>query len=577
MSPNSVPVGSSVSCDRQRFFSRWSWAKLLVFLLLCSVVVFFQWGEGAYRSEFGGHPDEAAHYVTGLFVRDAAVFAKDYAFSGFRGSPVKVFGNFVQSYHEHYPKIGLGVWPPFFYVIQGCWTLPFGVSHASLMVLMACIAGLVGVVLYSTLQEEFGPGLALTGSLLWVGLPLVQQYAGMTMAEMLSALTMFAATLRFGRYADERKFGDAMGFGLLASCAILTKGTGLALILVPPFCIFATRRFSLLKERALWLAGGIVLILAGPWTFATRKLGEGGWEEPHPSLNFTIHALPYYGWKLAVACGVLLAGLAVWGIVCGASGTRRGDKLHFGKWASCLALIIGVVVFQSIAPVGREARHLIPALPAVLMFAVAGMGWLKQRIAVLAGCNAATGLVCGVVLLAFVGIPMINAGPGAAFGSIGDSFRFSPFRLCNKDSRGFGPIAARLMSMDANGAGKSMLISSDATGEGMFIAEVALRESHRPTHLVKRASKELATSAWGGGGYQAKYQSDEDLMGWLGSGAVGFVVVDTAIPERNRRPHHLMLQRVIDAHPERFERVASEPLFRGGEAMRGEVQAFRVR
>jgi hypothetical protein len=48
----------------------WRRDGLLIGVFL-AVAVAFQWLGGVYQSEFGGHPDEPAHYVTGLFVRDA--------------------------------------------------------------------------------------------------------------------------------------------------------------------------------------------------------------------------------------------------------------------------------------------------------------------------------------------------------------------------------------------------------------------------------------------------------------------------------------------------------------------------
>jgi hypothetical protein len=40
------------------------------FVLSLGFVVLLQAAAGAYRSGFGGHPDEAAHLITALMVRD---------------------------------------------------------------------------------------------------------------------------------------------------------------------------------------------------------------------------------------------------------------------------------------------------------------------------------------------------------------------------------------------------------------------------------------------------------------------------------------------------------------------------
>ena len=70
----------------------------IVFVFAFDVAFLWQLFAGAYGSEFGGHPDEAGHYVTGLMVRD-------YVATGFPGSPMK----FAGEYYRHYPKVALGV------------------------------------------------------------------------------------------------------------------------------------------------------------------------------------------------------------------------------------------------------------------------------------------------------------------------------------------------------------------------------------------------------------------------------------------------------------------------------------
>ena len=72
--------------------------------LIAFVVAFdlaFAWQKltGAYDSEFGGHPDEAAHYVTGLFMHDAIGTGFAYARGGFHGSPVKMGKEFADGFY----------------------------------------------------------------------------------------------------------------------------------------------------------------------------------------------------------------------------------------------------------------------------------------------------------------------------------------------------------------------------------------------------------------------------------------------------------------------------------------------
>src|ERR1700758_3440929 len=76
---------------------------VVVFVALLGFVVILQFLGGAYASGFGGYPDEPAHLVTSLMVRDFL------ASLDFRHS-----WQFAQQYYYHYPKVAIGVWPPGF-------------------------------------------------------------------------------------------------------------------------------------------------------------------------------------------------------------------------------------------------------------------------------------------------------------------------------------------------------------------------------------------------------------------------------------------------------------------------------
>ena len=528
------------------------WALGIIILIVTFDVAFFwQRVGGGHQSEFGGHPDEAAHVVTGLFVRDAIIEAIDYAAGGFRGSPMEIGKEFADEYYSHYPKIGLGVWPPAFYLTQAAWTLPFGASRTTLLLLMCLLAGGLALLLYRSLREEFGALPALAAAIVLLSLPLVRSQYSMVMAETLSALFMFGAMLCFGNFLDREKRNDALWFGLFAALAILTKGTGLALALAAPLALGLTRKFYLLKRPALWSAVLIIVIVAGPWTWATRNLGKGGWLQPEPSWSFTREALVYYGGKFGIALGLLyLLALAV-----GVFVKVRSSGPRCGRWAAAGALILSVLTFQSIAPVGLEARHLIPALPAALMFAVAGFAWIARR-AMRLGADA----------------PVARSAPWlAALILLALSTVLLPIK--KKDCSGFGSLAVTVLQQAV--PADVMLVSSDATGEGMFIAEVALREK-RPGHVVQRASKSLASSTWSGSGYSPAFEKDDDLLAFLTSGKIQFLVLDDAGLGPKRREHHDQLKRIVEEYPEHFLPVAETDLRRDGQVLQPPIKLFQI-
>jgi hypothetical protein len=531
---------------------------LILFVLAFDLAFFWQHAADAYHSEFGGHPDEPAHVVTGLFVHDALLEFGQYLKGGMHGSIVDLGRQFANDYYNHYPKIGLGVWPPVFYLVQSAWTLVFGASTVTLLLLMAVLAGRVGLQVYRGLRDEYHFLASALGVALVLSLPLVRTYYGMVMAETLSALFMFGATLAFGDFLDRGCKKDAIWFGVLSTLAILTKGTGLALALAAPLALLWTRKLSLLKRPALWGAVLIIVIFAGPWTYATRTLGAGGWEEPHPSWHYTSAALPYYLKKFGIALGMGALPFFVFGLVA----KLRGTQPHRGRWVACAALIISVIVFQSLVPAGKEDRHLIPALPAACMFVVAGLcavegWWRKSRNT--AGDPAAS-----------------PARPGLIFCLGAILVLLQPLVLAprvSKGSYGFASLADTMLSEAPPDA--VTLVSSDATGEGMFIAEVALREE-RPGHIIQRISKTLSHSEWSGGNYEPKFTTDEEVLNFLLHSGITYLVLDDNVSPLRRRENHDQLKRVVTSHPEWFFPLAESEGARGGEIQSQPVRIYKI-
>jgi hypothetical protein len=70
---------------------------VVAFAVLLGLVVALQAAGGAYASGFGGYPDEPAHVVTSLMMRDFIV-GLDFC------HPLQ----FVQQYFLHYPKVAIG-------------------------------------------------------------------------------------------------------------------------------------------------------------------------------------------------------------------------------------------------------------------------------------------------------------------------------------------------------------------------------------------------------------------------------------------------------------------------------------
>ena len=119
------------------------------------------------------------------------------------------------------------------------------------------------------------------------------------------------------------------------------------------------------------------------------------------------------------------------------------------------------------------------------------------------------------------------------------------------------------------------LVSSDATGEGIFIADVALQEQ-RPGHTIQRASKSLAASTWSGSGYTPLFTTDDELFRFLTDGKIQYLIVDDAVPASRRREHHDQVRRVVEQYPDRFAMLAEAEAWREGVQQKTPVRLYKI-
>lgn len=507
-------------------------------LLFLALVVLLQWRSGAYQAEFGAHPDEAAHYVTGLMIRD-------YVAAGLPRDPM----GFATRYYEHYPKVALGNWPPVFYVLQAGWTLLFSDSRAAVLLLMAVLTSLVALLVVLSLVTEFGLGRALLGGVLFVAFPLVQEHTAMVMTEVPVALFSFLAVIYLGRYFDQGRTRDSLLFGLSASAAIMTKGSGMVLVIVPVLTLLFTGRFDVVKKLNFWYPVPIVAVLCGPWTWVFRDVARAGWMEDTVSLGYTQRAVAHFPREFFMSASVVITLFALAGFVVMLHRVRRGTAP--ARWAVAASLVTGLLVFHAIVPASLDSRHLLQALPAWAMFAVAGVALVERRWA--ASSHPVRWLTYGVALAG-----LLHTG------------WMAPAKLYG----GFAPVVADVVARPEN-ANAVFLISSDASGEGMFIAETAMREK-RPGHIIRRGSKVLATQKWSGRDYEAVVDNPADLVALLEKEGINFILVDDSIPSALFMPHHELVRTTVAEDSQNFALHRTYPVRRSGASLPHGISVYEV-
>ncbi len=457
-------------------------------LAFLGLILVLQWAGGAYRAEFDGDPDEASHLISGLMVYD-------YLASLPAGNPIV----WAEQYYLHYPKVAIGHWPPLFYVVEGLWELMIPPSRWSVLLLEAAITLAAALAFYRLANRQFAPWPAVGATLLLLVCPVTQQGFDMVMADSLCLLwsvLFLNVCVQLTACPSARKL--AMG-ALWISCALLTKGTAICLVPVIFLVVAVSGKWNQAPLAGLAACAGAILVCGGVWysiegiVLHQNLRYVGGLDIQHP---WTIGLLPgLAGWGI---CLLAIGGCAV------APVRRRPAAL------ASLSIMISAVLVSSVVRAMNQPRHWIIVLPALLMLSLEFMAWLTRwKGAVIAAIALALGLL--------------------------------PWTLFRQQPEGFTALAAQLKRP------ARVLVSSNASGEGAMIAAIALSEP-RPSSVVVRASKSLASSGWNGSEYRLLAGSPAEVGRLLDEMGIDQVELHTKAGVLGP-PHHELLQSALHDSP----------------------------
>ena len=528
-----------------------AWARLLiVFVVAFDAAAFWQWMGGAYQSEFGGHRDEGAHYVAGLFTQDTWLKEREDASHRLEGARSEIGAKLPQKFFEQNPSAANGFWPPWFSVVQAAWITVFGASRLSVLLLVAALAAGVATLLYGVVRNEFGEWAAIVAALLWLCAAPVRESYAMLMPEMMGTLAMFGAALVWGHFLDLGRARDAVWFGILASFSVLTEGAGFAVGLMAGMSLLLVWRWRRLASWGLWVA---LLMVACMW-MTVRFLNV----EKFDSIARTplAQAASFYAEKLAVVAGLAVAVFAIIGVCsrCFSRGERQG------RWVAIASLVISIFAYHSVRAERMEARHIIAAAPCLIMLAMAGVKAIG--VATSAQVTDATERrrreSLWILLLVLLVLP------------------FEVMKTRRKEFEGFGAIVRTLIAEVPRDA--RILISSDATGEGMFISELAMND-RRTGFAIETAGMSLVEHGdrpGDAGNLREHFIEDRELLEYLTKGRIQYVVLDDSPPMKERAGYHDQIRRVIENNVRNFWPLHSSPITRDGEIQFRPIQIFRV-
>jgi len=459
---------------------------------------------------------------------------------------------FSQQYYLHYPKVGIGHWPPLFHAMLGVWFLILGASRATSMIFIAIIAATTACIIYSAGKRLIGRWAGALAAVLFVASPLVQESSALVMTEHLYTLLMVVSTLCFARFVRTGRVVDSLGFGSIATLAILTSGSGWALGLVPALTLALTSRWYLLRRLEFWLGAVPVLIGCLPWYALTLKMQEGTWVGGGTS--FWLEAAQDFPWFIYLGLGLpvlFFALIGIWATI--VSVKNRADVMP--EWAALAALAIATFILHCALPVGIEKRYMMPLLPSLVLFSVAGIHaiahQLKER---LPSGVCHFGLVAGLVAAFYIQTFVL------------------PVRLQN---RGYETLVRDVRTRVSN-VPQVWLISSGSMGEGSLVAAVALQEARLGSYVL------LGKKILAGGDMIGRYAADrfdtpEKLATLLDELPVTIIVIDDQVPPTQHYPYHDRLKNLVTRESGRWEPIGSYPETWGGHLFENALHVYARR
>lgn len=451
--------------------------------------------------------DETRHVMTGVFVRDAL--------ADLPASAADPRG-YAARYYVQYPALGIVIWPPLFYAVEGLAMGAFGTGYLVARLVVYGFALLGGVYAYRLFCRTHGRPVALA-ALGVLGLaPLVFMYSAYVLLEVPTLALVFAAVFHFERYLGEERARDAVLACLFAAFAALTRFDGVLLL---PFVLLRlgfARRFGLLARRPVLVGLLLALVLTVPYyLFTWRVYGTGihhaatsgtgnratSWLDPRNFYLYPSFVPEQVGWSAAVS--------AVAGFAHGLWAERKRCGVYLA--------LLGATYLTFVPLAEPEPRHAIYWVPALAVFAVEGVLLLTR------GRPRWVAAAC-VALVGWVGVETI--GPLAQTGWTGQYVT------------GTDAAAERVL---AKWSGERPVVY-DGQLNGAFVYAVRRRDPERRITVLRADKLLYSVFSDPHGGYEEYAKTDAEAAALLHRYDPEFVVVEepqvfirTAAGDRLRR------------------------------------------
>jgi hypothetical protein len=495
-------------------------------LLFTGVCLAVQLLVGAYRSDHSQTGDEAAYFVSSLMIAD-------YFVHHLPSNPL----TFANEYYQHFPRVGLGHYPPMFDAVQAILFLVFG-SRGTVAVAFQAVIGGFCAGLPAAIVSRLGIILGLATGIAVLSVPTVLFLIGTVMVDNFLAVLVTLTALGWARFYRTRTWLGALLFALPAAAAILTKGTAFGLALLPIIHLSLKKDLRFLCNRRTIFSAIVVGLLTIPWYVATYRLAAAGFVYSW-GWHYTRMAAPFFLRGLVDSLGIPIAACYVAGLCFAVAGSKGDEPFDI---AAFVAASLSMLIMPMITPVDLAERYLIPALPSAAIVATWGLCKSLDR-----------------VLPAAAGYPASRRLTGSALGAaVFLLSAASVFQKPHLEPYHSGRIAAYILA--ANKPNPLVLVSGSADVEGALIASFAERDRSW-SHYVVRGSAVLARSNFIGGDYAERFKSPGAMAQWIKDNEIGWIVVQAP---KNAFPHNRTLRVALASNLLDARLVASVPNRRNG-------------
>ena len=302
--------------------------------------------------------DETRHVMTGIFVADAI---RD---GGYRAPKL-----YAERYYAQYPALGLIVWPPGFYAVEGTVMFALGRSFAVARGVELAYLMLACVMLFRLAKLTHGFTVAMVATLVFALSREVFFHSRSVMLEVPTLAFVLMAMLHLELFLKSERRRDLVFSALACVLAGLHRYDAVFLMILVALRLLFARRFDLLLRRSVIIAGVIVIgILAPVYGFAAYEIGNVQASAATAGSDPTV-VQPSRVEQFTFLFATLWAQIGHAACVLGAIGLLLSlRKVNRAKSAPYWALALSAFAF--FAPLAeQETRHGVYWIPAWAVFA----------------------------------------------------------------------------------------------------------------------------------------------------------------------------------------------------------------